>query len=79
MTKPDYPTFPDATWNITEQVCYDPLGQVRLPNFAGLCLVTEPREMVMNTWMEGSTRRWELVCMGHYVPSNVLDDILETA
>jgi hypothetical protein len=79
MPRADSFTAPDALWDIEQQVCKDPTTHSPLPNYEGFCLLTHPRPMVLNTWLEGTERQWQFLSEGWYVTNKVLDDLAQKA
>ncbi len=79
MPRADTFAVPDAIWDIPSKNCIDPSTHAPLPNYSGLCLLAKPLPMVMNTWLEGSERKWQFVCMGWNAPYRVLEEVLTKA
>lgn len=58
---------PDVYWNIERQCVMDVRSNDALPNYSGLCLFKPdgaPHPMVMNTWLEGGARCWDVAAFG---------------
>lgn len=70
---------PDAIWDIPNKVCIDPVTHAPLPNYEGLCLMAHPHPVVMNTWLEGAERCWQVIKEGWCVKPQDLEAEIKKA